>query len=253
MAYKKYGKKYRRRPYRKARYSKTKKMVTGHGPTLLEQISKGVGSVAKLATAVVPLAAAINTEEKFNDDSATITTYGVNSNPNLTCLTSGISQGTDESDRIGNSILFRNLQVRLAVSMPVDHTATPPVVGCHHRVLFFVWKENEQQNPPTIAKLLQDPTNMYSPVNKDNSDSFVIMKDKHMQLNAASTTTKLTTECFRTFKYFKKLQWHARYTGPDGNNERSQNHVWMLTMSSAPSSAYQVGTTYYRRVNYTDN
>jgi len=40
----------RRRPY----VNKTKKMVTGQGPTLLEQLARGASGVATVAKAVLP-------------------------------------------------------------------------------------------------------------------------------------------------------------------------------------------------------
>jgi len=53
----------RRRPY----VNKTKKMVTGQGPTLLEQLARGASGVATVAKAVLPIVSAINTEAKYLD------------------------------------------------------------------------------------------------------------------------------------------------------------------------------------------
>lgn len=107
-----YKKNYKRR--RPIKYSPSKKMVTGHGPTLLEKISSGVGSVAKLATAVAPAIAAINTESKYLDITASVTAHTPGTSDVIRNLTGEIIQGVNDSQRIGNSILMRDLQIRLA-------------------------------------------------------------------------------------------------------------------------------------------
>lgn len=250
MVYKKRAPARRKAP---VKYSRTKKMVTGHGPTLLEQIASGAGSVAKLATAVAPVIAAINTESKYYDETASFSTYGTNSNPDLRCLTDSILQGVTDSTRIGNSILAKDLQLRLASSMTMTTNASPNVLGCHHRVILFVWKYNDSGGP-SITKILESPTNIYSNLNKDYTDQFVVLKDKFLTYNATmqagTVASGIATQDYKSMKVYKKLDYHMRWTDA---NQAIANHVWMLTMSTPSGLTNAVNTTFYSRLNYTDN
>lgn len=235
--------------------SRSKKLVTGdREPTMVEQIANGVGSVAKLASAVLPVISAINTELKFVDETAAINTYGTNTNASLVCLTDSAAQGLGDNNRIGQSILAKDIQLRLAMSFTATTNAASVVLGCFHRVLIVCWKDNATQNAPSITKLLQSPTNIYSPVNKDYSDQFVVLKDKYLTFNASLTpgtvTSGISTQDFKQLKFYKKLDWHMRW---DGTNGPTQNHIYMLTMSTSSGATNAVATTYYSRLNFTDN
>lgn len=244
MAYKKRFVR-RRRPMK---YSKAKKMVTGHGPTFLEQIASGAGTVARLATAVAPAIAAINTEHKYYDQTASVVSNTPGTNDQLIALTGAIAAGTGDSDRIGNSILAKDLQLRLAMNF-TSTIGTPNVIGAHCRMLLMCWKENGNQNVPSIAKIFESPTNLYSPVNKDYSDQFVILKDKFFSLNNVSGVAG--SAGYTTMKLFKNLNWHLRWS--DGTTtSATQNHVYLI-LRCGNTSSNSLSTTYYSRLNYTDN
>lgn len=238
------GRQFRRR--RPARVSRAKKMVTGRGPTLLQRIARGVGTAATLARAVAPAIAAINTEHKYYDLTAVASAHSPGTNDSIISLTNGPSPGTGDKNRIGNSILAKQLQVRLAHSFAAT-VGSPNVQGIHCRMMLICWKENVNQNPPTAAKLFEVPNNLYSPVNKDYSDQFVVMKDKFFSLNNSSG---LAGPCaFTSSKIFKKIDWHVRYdeTGP------TQNHIYLVLRSSASGASNALSTTYYSRLDFTDN
>ena len=242
-----YKKNYKRR--RPIKYSPSKKMVTGHGPTLLEQISSGVGSVAKLATAVAPAIAAINTESKYLDITAAVTAHTPGTSDVIRNLTGEIIQGVNDSQRIGNSILIRDLQIRLAHNFNAT-LGSPNVQGIHCRMMLVCWKENVNANPITAAKLFESPPNLYSPVNKDYSDQFVVLKDKFFSLNNSAGLAG--PSAFTTQKLFKKINWHARFQGATAFDS-TQNHVYLVLRSSAPGVTNALATTFYSRMNFTDN
>lgn len=249
MAYRKRN--FRRRRGGRARYSKSKKLVTGHGPTMLERIASGVGSAAKLAAAVAPAIAAINTEHKYVDYTGTLTAYAPGTNDTLTLLTDSQTNTNDQS-RIGNSILAKELLLRLAMSFTSTGSPTVPVRGVHCRWMLICWKENAQQNAPSINKIFEVPSNLYSPVSKDNSDSFVVLKDKFFSMNASTSDTASCSSNFMSQKFYKKINWHMRYNG-DSNGSQTQNHIYLITRCSASSSSNALNTTYYSRLNFTDN
>lgn len=228
------------------RYSRTKKMVTGHGPTLLEKIASGAGTVAKLATAVAPVIAAINTEHKYWDKTATVLSYAPGTNDQLISLTNGPPQGTDDSNRIGNSILAKAIQVRLAHNFN-STIGSPSIMGIHCRMMLIAWKENVQQNIPTVAKIFEAPANLYSPLNKDYSDQFVVMKDKFFSLNNSSGIAAVAA--YTASKMYKPINWHIRWD----QTGATQNHIYLLLRSSSTGSTNALSTTYYSRLDYTDN
>lgn len=245
-----YKKSFRRRARRRpVRYSKQKKMVTGQGPTLLDKIASGVGSVAKLATAVAPVIAAINTEEKYNDKTASVLSYSPGTNDQIISLTGDIAQGTTDTNRIGNSILAKSIQLRLAHNF-TSVIGAPNILGIHCRMMLIAWKENAQQNNISVSKLFEAPNNLYSPVNKDYSDQFVVLKDKFFSLNASNGVAG--TQAFTTMKIFKKLDWHMRFDN-SGAGSGTQNHIFLVLRSSASGTSHALSTTYYSRLGFTDN
>lgn len=237
--------------YRKKRvvYSKAKKMVTGHGPTMLDQIASGVGSVAKLATAVAPAIAAINTEAKYYDQTASVLAHTPGTSDQVINLTQGIAQSLTDSGRIGNSVLAKDLQVRLAYNFNSVIDAAN-VLGIHCRMSLICWKENIQLNQPTALKLFESPTNLYSAWNKDYTDQFVVMKDKFFSLNNSSGQPG--SVAFTAAKIFKKIGWHLRWDG-GLTSDGTQNHIYLILRSSSSGSTSALSTTYYSRLNYTDN
>lgn len=232
------------------RKNATKKLVTGRDPTLVEQIASGVGSVAKLATAVAPMLMAINTEQKYLDFTASVTAHTPGTNDQIILLTDSV-QGLTDSNRVGNSILAKDLQLRLACNF-TPQTGPPLILGLHCRFMLICWKENAQVNAPTAAKIFEVASNLYSPVNKDNSDQFVVLKDKFFTMNAQTQPVTSGSQGFMQFKIFKKLDWHMRYNGAAAA-ANTQGHIYLILRSSTTNSAAALSTTYYSRLNFTDN
>lgn len=245
MVYKK--KSYPRR--RRINYAPAKKMVTGHGPTLLEKIASGAGSVAKLASAVVPVIAAINTEMKYYDQTALVASYTPGTNDSIISLTDAIAAGVADNQRIGNSFLAKSLQVRLAHNF-TPAVGPPAIHGLHCRMMLVCWKDNASQNIISAAKLFEAPTNLYSPVNKDYSDSFVVLKDKYFSLNAPVSSAY--PQSFTSMKLFKNINWHMRFSSSSASSGTT-NHIFLILRSSSTGSTNALNTTYYSRLNFTDN
>lgn len=241
---------YGKKGYKKyKKYSRIKKMVTGDGPTMVEKIASGVGGVATLAKAVLPAIAAINTELKYVDNTASVTSYNPGTNDSLVYITPGLINGTQDNQRVGNSILAKDIQLRLAMNFTTSN-GPPAVLGIHCRAMLICWKDNAKQNVPTIAKIFEVPNNLYSPVNKDYSDQFVVIKDKFFTLNGHNST--VGTQGFTTMKWFKSLNYHMRYDGATGS-DNTQNHLYLVLRSSASGVGSALSTTWYSRINFTDN
>lgn len=225
---------------------KTKQMVTGRPPTLLENIASGAGAVAKVAQAVLPAIMAINTEHKYADLTASVTSNTPGTNDVIVNLTGQIATGVDDFNRIGNSILAKDISVRMAMQF----SPTSTVQGLHCRWMLVAWKANIQDMPLTAARLFESPTNLYSPVNRDYSDQLVVLKDKFFALNAPVAGTGTNPQAFTHWKFYKKLDWHMRWDAAT-TSDATTDHIYLIIRSS--SATVSLGTTYYSRLNFTDN
>ena len=143
----------------------------------------------------------------------------------------------------------QDLQLRLAYNFQ-NTVGAPNVMGIHCRMMLICWKENIQLNGPTAAKIFESPSNLYSPVNKDYSDQFVVLKDKYFSLNSGVSVFSVVG--FTTQKLFKKLNWHMRFQGGTAF-DGTVNHVFLILRSSSSGATNAFNTTYYSRLNYTDN
>lgn len=248
MAYKRNYK--RRAPVRRYAVNRTKKMVTGHGPTMLETMARGAGSLAKLAGAVMPIVAAINTEEKFLDVPAGGTATA--SVPIINCLNS-CSQGITESTRIGNSILARNLNIRFSLNQvwaTADSAIAPRI-----RITLFSDK-SQGGTPPTIAQVYQSSSSNISAFNKNYSDRFVIIKDKVIcpPVNYGGGIPVTGGAYQMVFKFFKKLDFHIRFLGTDNQAaSNGQNSIYLIVWTNSDDASAITTLTYYSRLNFTDN
>lgn len=241
------GRQYYRKP-KKTQYTQTKKLVTGHGPTVLEQIASGVGSVAKLAGAVAPVIAAINTELKYTDYSNTaLDGYNPGTSDQLVCLTNQLSQGTEDFQRIGNSILAKDISLKYN-SLYLATTAGN--IGAT-RIVILVWKDNATANAPTAAKIFETPSVFLSGFNKDYTDQMVILKDKVYMHEASYDPGAGLYVGGYTDKVYKKLDFHMRWTNSTTAN--SQNHIYFLVRGSGATSANASRVSVYSRMNFTDN
>lgn len=240
MAYKK---RYRKRRTGKGRTrgGKTKKLVTGQKqPTLLETIASGIGGVATVAKAVLPIVSAINTENKYID---TVSNQAVSlAAPMIQCLNL-CPQGTDENNRIGNSMLLRDLNIRISI-IPNFSTDRFNLM----RMIIFVDKQQvgNVTGAPTAAQLLQNSGNIDSPFNRNFTDRFVIIKDKRLVISLDGDKQSIFT------KVYKKLEFHARYIGTGATSASLGNNALYIYITSTQVTT--LPTAYiYSRVNFTDN
>lgn len=241
---------YQRKPYvakKKPYVNKTKAMVTGNpNPTYLETLARGMGATAQLARAIAPIVGMINTEAKYFDQNVQQTYYNPGSADQINCLTGGIAQGLTDVTRIGDSILAKDIQIKInlfsLMSTALHQTQT--------RMILIVWKENAAVNAPTVAKLFTTPAEFLSGFNKDYTDQFVVLKDKifthQAQISAA------TNQDTKTLKIYKKLDYHMRFQAGSAA-DWTLNHVYLILRNTAPTSTNQASCDFYSRLNYTDN
>lgn len=234
----KYTKRYTKRSYtKKRRVNKTKKLVTGQTqPTLLETIASGAGAVANVAKAVLPIVAAINTELKFYD--AAFVAVPLFGTPTIQALNQ-IGQGTDEQNRIGNSILAKDINIRF--QMLANFTTDQQNMI---RMVIFVDKQ-QAGTAPTLAQLMQTTSNFQSSFNKDYTDRFAILKDKYFTMNANEKRVLQG-------KFYKTLPFHIRFLGSTtAAADLGNNTLYVLYWSAYAVNGPSI--SHYSRLNFTDN
>jgi len=235
-----YKRNYRRsyRSYPKRRIARTKALVTGQTqPTMLEKIAGGLGAAANVARAVMPIVSAINTEQKFID--AYATGQSISTTASIQPL-SYTAQGTDEQNRIGNSILAKDLNLKL--------TLTPNYIAAdYNRMRLIVFVDKSQRGTlPTLSELLQNTSYpLDSSFNKNYTDRFVIIKDKRFQLIKYGITPL-------ELKLYKKLNFHVRYIGTTlATASAGENNIYFVVLGD--TAANLPTYSFFARLNFTDN
>lgn len=236
---------YYRKRGRKPFVKKTKKLVTGAGPTLLEKIASYAGPVASVAKAVLPIVAAINTEQKYLDVSAAVTTATFAS-PYIVNL-SALATGTSDITRIGNSILCKDLSIRPRVIQLATASTLNKNYVC--RIVVFVDKM-QNGTAPTLAQLMESTATIMSKFNKDYTDRFVILHDNIYTMHPHYSGAEYRQD---EIKYFNKLDFHTRYLGSTAADaDQGPNALYIMYWpESTTSGDFNVGG--YSRLNFTDN
>lgn len=242
--YKPRYKRYARKKTKKTFVRKTKKLVTGQGPTLLEKIAGYAGPVSTVARAVLPVISAINTEAKYLDTPGAVTTATLAA-PYIVNLTS-MSQGLTDNNRIGNSVLLRDVAINIRlIQIP---TATSKFKNFAIRFLMFVDKM-QNGSPPSLGNIMENTASILSKTNKDFTDRYVILHDKVYTM----TPTNENSEYRVDDKFYNKLEFHARYLGPSaGSGDQGPNAVYVMYWPDNVTSG-DVNVGGYARLNFTDN
>lgn len=237
MAY--YKKRYKRKSYpRKKRIARTKKLVTGQTqPTMLQKLASGFGGIASVAKAVLPIVTAINTEVKYIDVAANL---GISLGAPFIQRLTTLAQGTDENNRVGNSALLKDLNLRISI---IPNYTTDP----YNLIRYVIFVDKQQSGtPPTTAQLFTNAGNIDSPFNRNYTDRFVIIKDKRLIISQQGDQQQVFQ------KIYKKLDFHCRWIGSSsGNADAGNNQLYIAAVST---QVLNLPLFYiYSRVNFTDN
>lgn len=247
-----YKRNFKKRTYRgrgrKPYVNRTKKLVTGQGPTWLETVASGVGSVASLARAVAPAIAAINTEHKYFDVSGGLSPTLASPSIQPLCL---VAQGLTDKTRIGNSMLAKSIQVRIRLVLQNEISGTYGSPYSSIRVMLIVDKL-QGGTAPTIAQIMENTSNNISMANKNYTDRFTVIKDKMCNFSPNWGTGSTTpTQAVCDFKFFKPLDFHIRYLGTDATAASAgPNQLYLICW---PAHSVGCSFTFYTRLNFTDN
>jgi len=197
---------------RASKLQRTKKLVDGgnlidRATSLVRSGAPYIKSLSALASEVALLKDMVNVEAKYVDTagSGTISTGGVIG------ILSLIAQGNTDQQRSGNQIKGKSIQIK------IDITRNVSAVSNRVKIMLLCDKEYDGANP-TIANVLQTTGNPLSPMNKDYSKRFVILKTKHFAVDAGNPSM--------SFSWFTKLPFHLFYDGTTaGQADCKENQI----------------------------
>lgn len=191
----------------------------------------------RLKKEVSMLKARTKEETKYHED---ISNIGMPTNIGNTIIVQNcmnqIAQGTDENQRIGNTIYIKRITVRGIVKANSAMTAVCDVV----RFIIWVDTKNLGANPGT-GTLLEN-TNPYSGINSDSSERFWVLHSELFHVDKVmSTGHEINTSI--------KCGFQARYTS-NAADSFSTNAVYYGFLSDSAANNPQFILEW--RVSYTD-
>lgn len=167
-------------------------------------------------------------------------------------LLSGVSQGTDYTQRIGRKIMFKSMLLRW-MTQNVTVAGASDANGDIMRVLCI---QDLQSNGSSIATtdVLQS-NSVLSPMNLNNRDRFKVLFDKIVTLGdyyiAAAT---LTTGCPvpKFFKKYKKLFGPQIFGNTAGGfADITSGSIWLIELGTSAVATYEA--SWYSRIRFSDS
>lgn len=220
MAFKRYRK--FRKTYGKRRGGRAKYTTWGSAKYLAKRAMTGVSYLRRL----------LNVEYKY------ITSASTSVNPTTSGLFVACSlptQGQGADQRTGNSILMKNWHIRCHVS------ASPSATDQTFLRMIMFHDKHSVGTPPTVADVL-DSVNINSPYNIANTDRFLILKDKTINLGLASGD-----HSSKMYTFNRDLNKHWKFSGNTGLD----NYPYVMFISN--QATYTPTITYMQRLRYIDN
>lgn len=237
MPYKRGFRKVGRRRFR--RVNRPAKMVTGKDPTPypLQLLNKGASmysTISALTKQVAGIAKMINTEDKYID----LTTNGTISSSGTVFALNGVAQGLTDITRIGNKIRGKDVLVRQ--SFTINSSATNTLI----RAILFCDKQYNGADPAVTDVL--SSASVLAPLNRDNTERFVILKDDLLTLTVSQDNAQ------KTRKWFKTIPWHMYYSGTDATDASLQTNALCILLVSNEATNVPSHST-ISRVKFYDN
>lgn len=203
-----------------------------------------------------------HTTRKFN-------TVPTTANSGLLLL-NGLATGTDYNNRIGRKILIKSLLIRGVAKFNSTDVATPNQTRIG-RIIIFIDKQPNGSDP-AITSLLDyaGVSSNYSylgvmaPLNLNNRDRFVVLRDKFLKFNMGSlqaatgtTTGTISNDMYVNWKvYIKKLSIDVTYSNTNtvaSIADISTNSMFIAFLSQDTAGSEKLSTEMYYRIRYYDS
>jgi len=190
-------------------------------------------------------------EDKYTDDRYPYTSQSYNTGLTIPrILTNGIAQGVSVSERIGDRVMIKSLDIRFSIYHNSAGVSDP---ANSYRIIIFKWKLNTAVSIPSLGGILQDQPGLgatqnygcdspYMWVNQKNDD-FAILYDKKFSL---APNSPAQNKHIRLTKYLGAINFKP--TTVDGSG-----HLYIMVASddAAPFAPCPV-IGYISRVIYED-
>lgn len=163
-----------------------------------------------------------------------------------------VPQGTTDVTRIGNKINITNINFRIAFSL--DDAGTGTLVNGHCRTIIYIDKQANgaaaAADDILITTGTPGQTALWKYRNMDQTDRFVILKDKIYSCDVISANVLHTAQgSSRWFKFSKKCDIPIHFSSTTGAiTEIRSNNIGMLFVSDISTMNYTLQT----RVKFID-
>jgi len=216
--------------YNKRRYSRKPNMASRVARVGMRYTSKN-STAHKALRLAKRLADAVNTEYKFHEQQFS---GSVDYNGTLTSLMVGLSQGTADTQRIGDSMKLQNLIMRFYLSRATSDSLV--------RVIIF---HDPQSKINAVTDLLQVTGSVFAVLSSKNYDKRFeskVLYDKTFALDGDETTIQ------RSFTL--PLNWHTQFQ--NGGTTINTGDLRVVFISNQVTTNLP-NVVYQSRVTYTDN
>lgn len=228
--------------YRRRKFYGRKKRKFNYG-RFIGNVGKTVGVATAGLALASKLASVINTEWKNYGGSKLSNTEADNSG--VVWRLAPTAQGDDVTDRIGNSILPKKLNIRLNAFKNAGATTT--------QLSIYLLKDMEYDGAnPAVTDILST-AHYISLLNLDNSKRFRILKVKRWTMDAYHPTKWLQWQINFNKPNPKRKRWyHIKYKGSTANDsDAREGQLIILAISDQAANVPTIDMRY--RLRYIDN
>ena len=174
----------------------------------------------------------VNSEMFHRTNSGSTTT----SSTGTMTLLNGFSQNDTDNGRTGNSVLMRNVLIRLVF------TQNATAISTQYRVMIVLDTQQISDTNPSVTDILES-ANPLSTLKVGNAGRFKVLKSWMF-------TTDDTKSQTRVINYYKNMQMHTRYNGT-ADTDIQKNGLYLVTICNQATNTPTMD--FYWKVGYHDN
>lgn len=153
-----------------------------------------------------------------------------------------IAQGDTDSNRIGDSIEWKNLEVRFALGSAGSVAAATAYTT---RVVIFQWHPSDAITPPGYGDVMQSTTSAVSPPNHDQMSNYKIIYDEIFNPSNVGEGTYTRDFVIPASRGRKSINFL-------GGSTSGMNKLYMIAWTNVASGSTSPTFNYYTRLNYYD-
>jgi len=216
----------------------------------------GPNSLSKISSDIKALKALINTEEKHIDTSMTATTVNL-SVPAVVAVTA-TAQGSNNSQRTGNSIKINRIDVLFQYNFSsgtVATTAAQNQIFNWYLIRYLKTPSSGAANFAITDFLQNDPngnTSPISPMNTDLQEDFQVMAFGQVHLDLHFNTTAITTVS-KVVELSHNCSFHQTYTSTTAASLVDNSVHLVFSAMSGGNGGGVSQVAFFARMFYVDN